>query len=113
MLRKSVARVRALRKETEQGKGGLLDALAGEVVADQVIEDGQDVTPVTDHFFQHRPEPRLVLRFAVPFGQNDGRHFDILAQLIRRVAAQKEAIEKGRFPLRELKILQRIFRGTG
>src|SRR5215475_10607859 len=42
---------------------------------------------------------RVLLRLLVPFRQYRYGHFDIAAQLFRRMAAQEQAIEKGRLAL--------------
>jgi hypothetical protein len=83
------------------------------VAADQVFEDGQDVTAILDDAFKHGAKVRLALRFAVPFGEHGGRDGDVTAELFGFVAAQEEAIEKRGFALRELEILQDLFNRIG
>ena len=62
-----------------------------------------------DDSLEQGPQPGLANRFPVPFRKHRRRDSDIPAKLVRRMAAQKKPIKKGRFALRELKILQRIF----
>src|SRR2546422_2532812 len=80
--------------EEEGKKERLLQAVYPRVVADQGLENGQDVAAVLDYPLEHAAQARLALRFAVPFGKNSGRDLDVAAQLFRRVAAQKQPIEK-------------------
>jgi hypothetical protein len=67
------------------------------------------VAPILDHPFEQRAQPRFPHRFPIPFRKHRCRDSDISAKLIRRMAAQKQAIKEGRLALRELKILQRVF----
>ena len=76
---------------------------------DEIFENCQDMLTVTDDPFEQRAQLGLPPRLAVPFRQDGSRNLDIPAQLLCGVAAQKQAIEKCRFALRELKVLQRIF----
>src|SRR6202453_5060785 len=59
--------------------------------------------------FQHRPKLRSAHGFLVPFRQNYRGNLDVLAQFLSRMAAEKEALEKGRLALRVFKFLQRVF----
>src|SRR2546425_3091494 len=99
--------------EEEGKKERLLQAVYPRVVADQGLENGQDVAAVLDYPLEHTAQARLALRFAVPFGKNSGRDLDVAAQLFRRVAAQKQPVEKGRLALRKLEVALAIVRGCG
>jgi hypothetical protein len=79
--------------------GLLLHALFLGVPPDQGIEDGEDVAPVFDHAVENISQFRVALGVAVPLQQYRGRHFDIAAELLGRMAPQEQAIEKRRFPL--------------
>src|ERR1700679_2464868 len=59
--------------------------------------------------FQHRPKLRSAHGFLVPFRQNYRGNLDVLAQFLSRMAAEKEAVEKGRLALRIFEFLQRVF----
>lgn len=80
---------------------GLLNALFLGVPADQRIEDRQDVSPVFDHAIEDVAEFGVALGVAVPLQQDGLGHFDITAELLGRMAAQEQTIEKRRFPLRK------------
>src|SRR3989442_2253694 len=67
----------------------------------------------SDYPLEHAAQARLALRFAVPFGKNSGRDLDVAAQLFRRVAAQKQPIEKSCLALRKLEVALAIVRGCG
>src|SRR5712692_3803548 len=92
-------------KEAEEIEERLLKALRLRVVADQGLEDGQDVPPVFHHALEHIAEAGLALHLAVPAGQHGGRHFDVAAQLLSRVAPQEQPVKKGRLALRELQLV--------
>jgi len=47
---------------------------------------------------------RLAFGFAVPFGQNRGWNFNVLAKLVRGMPTQEQSVEKRRFPLWILQI---------
>lgn len=79
-------------------------------MSDEVFENCQDVLTVADDPFKQRAQLRLPPRLAVPFRQDGCRNLYIPAQLLGGVAAQKQAIEKCCFALRELKVLQGVFR---
>ena len=66
----------------------------------QGIEDGQDMFAIGQHPVDHAMVHRVALRQALPAFENVGGNVDILAQLLQRVAAQKQAVEEGRFVLR-------------
>jgi len=99
--------------EEDARKERLLQAMYPRVVADQGLENGQDVPAVLDYPLEHAAQARLALRFAVPLGKNSGRDLDVAAQLFRRVAAQEQPIEKGRLALRKLEVALAIVRGCG
>ena len=99
--------------EEEAKKERLLQAVYPRVVAHQGLENGQDMPAVLDYPLEHAAQARLALRFAVPFGKNSGRDLDVAAQLFRRVAAQKQPVEKGRLALRKLEVALAIVRGCG
>ena len=86
----------------------LLQTLGGGVVADQIFENREDVLPVLNHTFQNRTKLRLALRFPVPLGKDCSRDADVAAQLVGRVTAEEEAVEKCRLSLRELEVLQGV-----
>src|SRR5260370_22906225 len=74
----------------------------------QGIKKGQQVAPITHHASKNITELRVVLRFAVPFGEDRRGDLDVPSQLVRRITAQEEAIEKRGFPLREVEIVHEI-----
>ena len=78
-------------------------------MGDQFLENREDVLPVTYDAFQQGAQLRLSPGFAIPFCEHSGGDFNVSPELIGRVAAQKETVEKGRLSLRELKILQSFF----
>ena len=55
---------------------------------------------------------RIALRFPVPFGKDGAGNFDIAPQFVSGMPAKEEAVEKGRFALRETQILQGVY-GNG
>jgi hypothetical protein len=77
----------------------LLNALLLGVPPNQGIEDGEDVPPVFDHAVEDVAELGVALGVAVPLDHDGLGHFDIAAQLLGRMAAQEQTIEKRRFPL--------------
>jgi uncharacterized protein (DUF697 family) len=90
----------------ERGKAGsLLDALWANVRTDEGIEDGQDVAAIIHHARKNIAKLRIALGLAVPFDEYRLRHFDVSPQLLRGIATQKQAVEKGRLTLREVKIV--------
>jgi hypothetical protein len=77
----------------------LLNALFLRVPANQRIEDREDVPPIFDHPVENVAELGVAFGVAMPL-QHDGlRHLDIPPELLGRMAAQEQAIEKGRLPL--------------
>ena len=87
----------------------LLKLLHSRVVADEVLENGQNVLPVADDALEQRTQLGITPGFPVPFGQDGRRNFNVATKFFGRVASQKQPIEEGRFPLRELKVLHRLF----
>jgi hypothetical protein len=88
-----------------------LNALLLAVPADERIEDREDVAAVFNHARENVAEFRLALGFAMPLGEDRGRHFNISAQLLGGMAAKEEAVEKGGFALRKIEV-QRDFGGN-
>lgn len=72
----------------------------------QGIKDGQNVTAVVHHARENITELRVTLRFAMPLDKNCSGNLDVPAQLIRRMPAKEEPVEKRRLTLREVQILQ-------
>ena len=87
----------------------LLKSLRSRVVADEVLKNRQHMAPILDDPLEQRPQPGFANRFPIPLCKHCRRNSDISAKLVCRMAAQKKPIEKRRFALRELKILQRVF----
>lgn len=83
----------------------LLDAFGQAVGAHQGIENGENVAAIIGHAGKDVAQLRVPLRFAVPFGQDCRGNFDVPPQLIRRMTAQEQAVEKSRFPLRKVEIV--------
>jgi hypothetical protein len=82
-------------------------------VADQIFENGEDVLSILHDFFKDGPQLGSADGFLVPFGENRGGDLDIAAQFFGGMAAQKKAVEKSGFTLRELKVEQRLFDRVG
>jgi len=91
----------------------LLQALGCGIVAEQIFENCEDVLAVLNDAFQHRTKLGLALGFAVPFGEDCGRDANIAAEFIGGVAAEKKAVEKRGFALRELEVLQSFVERIG
>ncbi len=66
----------------------------------QFVEDGQHLFAIVINALQVVVEARLKAARLQPFFEKIARHVDITAQRLRRVAAEKKAIEHCRFPLR-------------
>jgi len=81
-----------------------LDALQLAVPPNQRVKDSKDMAAVFDHAGKDVTKLRLALRFAMPLGEDCGRHFDVAAQLLGGMAAQKEAVEKSGFALRKIEV---------
>ena len=90
----------------------LLNALRLAVRADQGVENRQHVTPVIQHTSENILELRIELRLAMLFGENGAGHFDVAPQLVSRMTAQKEPVEKSGLALRIVELLQRINSGN-
>ena len=74
--------------------GSLLHAGSVVFAVEKRLEDRQNVPPVFHHAPAEFAERRLALGLAMPASQHLRRHFDIPAQLLDRVPAQKQAVEK-------------------
>lgn len=88
----------------------LLDALLLGVPADQGVEDGEDVAAVFDHAVEDVAKLGVALGVAMPFQQHGGRNLDVTAELLGRMAAQEEAIEKRRLPLGKREVCGDFYR---
>ena len=95
-------------RRQESKNGRLLNALRLAVGSDQGIKNSQHVAPVIHHALENIFQLRIALGFAMPFGKNRAGHFNVAPQLVRGMAAQKQAVEKGGLALRILEILQRV-----
>ena len=95
--------------EAQENKVSLLKLLRSRVVADEVLKNGQDVLAVADDALKQRTQLGIAPGFPVPFGQDGRGNFNVAAKFFGRVASQKQPIEEGRFPLRELKVLHCLF----
>jgi hypothetical protein len=82
-----------------------LQSLKSFFVADERIEDRKDVPPELEDAEKAAALIGLAFRFAVPLGEDVGRHFDVATQLLRRMAAEEEAVEKGRFAVRVFQLV--------
>src|ERR1700677_4009598 len=91
----------------------LLQFLRGGVVANQIFEDSQDVLSVLHDCIEHGPRSRGAHGFLIPFRENRSRDLDVPAQFCGGIAAEKQAVNKRRLALRELKIQQRLFDRVG
>src|ERR1700692_2804703 len=83
----------------------LLHTLFLPVPAHQRVKDRQDVAPVFDHPEEYIPQLRLTLGIPVPLRQDRRRNFYIAPELLWRVAAQKETVEKRCLPLRKIEVM--------
>src|SRR3989442_14687376 len=79
--------------EEEGKKERVLQAVYPRVVADQGLENGQDVAAVLDYPLEHAAQAPLALRFAGPFWKNSRPGLDVAAQLFPRIAARKQPVE--------------------
>jgi len=82
----------------------LLNPLLLTVPSHQGVEDRQHVAAVFHHAEEDIAQFWIAFRVAVPFCEDRGRHFDVAPELFGRVAAQKEAVEKSSFSLRESEV---------
>src|ERR1700747_1241288 len=92
------------------GVSRLLNALRLAVGPHQRIKNSEHVSPGIPHALEDIFQLRIALGFAVPFGENRAGHLDVAPQLVRRMAAQEQAVEKRGLALRILEILQRVGR---
>jgi len=95
-------------RRQESKNGRLLNALRLAVGSDQGIKNSKHVAPVIHHALENIFQLRVALGFAMPFGKNRAGHLNVAPQLVRGMAAQKQAVEKGGLALRILEILQRV-----
>jgi hypothetical protein len=91
----------------------LLEALRGGIVADEVLEDCQDVLAILHDPLEQRAKLRLADGFFVPLGKDSGGDLNVLPKLVGRMAAEEKAVEKRGFALRELEFLQSVFQRVG
>ena len=82
-------------------------------MADQIFENSEDVLAVLNHSFENRAKRGLALRFAIPLGEDRCGDANVAAEFVSRMAAEKEAVEKRGFALRELEVLQSLFERVG
>jgi len=87
--------------------------MRGRVMTNQVFKYGENVLPVLNDFFQHGSKFRSAHGFLVPLGEHGRGNLYVAAELIGGMAAEKQAVEKGRLALRELKVLQGLFHRIG
>src|SRR6266852_4662573 len=55
---------------------------------------------------QNIAQAGLAFGFAMPFDQHGRRHLDVAAKLLCRMTAQEQSVEKCRFALREVEVVQ-------
>ena len=63
-------------------------------MADEIFKDGENVLAVADDALEQRTQLGLPPSFAVPFRQHRCGHLDIPPQFLRRMAAQKQPVER-------------------
>ncbi len=63
----------------------LLNALGLAIRTHQGVKNGQHVAPIIHHARKNITELRVVLRFAVPFGEDRRGDLDVPSQLVRRI----------------------------
>lgn len=103
----------SIRGEGANAAVKLLQPLGGSVVADQGVKDGEDMAAIVDDALEERTKKRLVNGFAIPFCESGGGDGNVATQLIGGMAAEKEAVKKRGFTLRELEVLQNVFDRVG
>jgi hypothetical protein len=91
----------------------LLNSLLGSVATDQVFKNCQHMSTVFNDPLEHRAKVRLALAFSVPFGQYGRGNGDVPSEFLRFVPAQEKPVEKSRFALRKLEILQHFLDRIG
>jgi len=91
----------------------LLHALGARFGIDENIENGQNVTAKIEHAREDVSQRRVALGFAVPLQQHRRWDFDIPPKLFRGMSPQEQAVEEGRFPLREIEIVPRLVSRAG
>ena len=78
----------------------LLDARPVLFVENEAVEDGENLFTVTVDFLQRFPEIHLEIGRAQPFIEHVAGHVDVLPEVFEAMAAEKEAVEESRLPLR-------------
>src|SRR5260370_4031857 len=71
----------------------------------KTIKDGQDVPSVINHASKNIAKLRIPFRLALPLRQDHRGHFYVPPQLVRGMAAQEQAVQKGPLALREVEIM--------
>src|SRR5271167_1139331 len=83
------------------------------IEAVQIVTDGEDVLALLGDAFEDRAKLRLAFGLAIPFREDSRGDANVAAKLVSRVTAQKEAVEKSGFTLRELEVLQSFIERIG
>ena len=91
----------------------LLHALGAGLDVDQSFEDGEDVAAVFGHAGEDIAQGGFALGLTMPFEQHRLRNFNIAAEFFGGVAAQEQAVEEGRLPLRVVKVVLGLFDRVG
>lgn len=86
-----------------------METLRFGVETEERIEDGEDVAAVFEDALEDGTLLWFLGGFLVPFGEDCGRNSDVGAELLRRMAAQEQAVEERGFALREIEIVLRLF----
>src|SRR5260370_35531680 len=68
---------------------------------------------VLDHPGKDITQRRLALGLAMPFQQNRLWNFNVAAEFLCGMPAQEQAVEKGRLPLREVKVVLGVVGNVG
>jgi len=80
------------------------------VGAYEVVKNSEDMTAVLDDAGEYVAQLGFAFGFAVPFGKDSRRDFDVTAKTFSRMTAQKKSVEKGCFPLRKVEIVNNLGR---
>ena len=97
-------------KRATSERQSLLQALPGGIVVYEGIENRQNMSPVLNHPLKHRPQFRLASSLFIPFRQHRSRDSNVLPQLLRGMAAQKEPIKESSLALRKFEVAKRLIR---
>src|SRR5712692_1083225 len=92
-----------------KGDAGLLHALRAGFGIDQGFENGEYVAAVFDHAAEDIPQAGFPLGLAIPFGDHCRRNFNVPAELLHGMAAEKQAVEKGGLTLRVVEVVPGLF----